>query len=129
MFIFVAGSPEKALDPSPHKILLNEEVEVKLEVVVVETSLKSQEDATTNSSCIKEPKPKATKVKRKLIMNQSLNQDASQNHKLTEYFAVRRSVRKPKTAILEEKQKCLEEAVQSGKEDGLEVIQQFIFIF
>ena len=54
-------------------------------------------------------------------MNQSLNQDASQNHKLTEYFAVRRSVRKPKTAILEEKQKCLEEAVESGKEDGLQV--------
>jgi hypothetical protein len=99
--------------------LLNEVVKTE----VVETSIKSQDDTTTTtvSPCLKEPKPKTTKVKRKLIMNQSLNQDASQNHKLTEYFAVRRSVRKPKTAILEEKQKCLEEAVESGKEDGLQV--------
>ena len=110
-----------AVDPSPHKIVLNEEVKSEVE----ETSIKSQEDTTTTtttvSQCLKEPKPKTTKVKRKLIMNQSLNQDASQNHKLTEYFAVRRSVRKPKTAILEEKQKYLEEVVQSGKEDGLQV--------
>ena len=61
------------------------------------------------------------KAKRKLNVNQSLNQDAPQNHKLTEYFAVRRSVRKPKTAILEEKQRNLEESVLSGKEEGLQV--------
>lgn len=71
---------------------------------------------------VKEPKVKAMKAKRKLNVNQSLNQDSSQNHKLTEYFAVRRSVRKPKTAILEEKQRNLEESVLSGKEDGLQVV-------
>ena len=70
---------------------------------------------------MKEPKVKAMKAKRKLNVNQSLNQDAPQNHKLTEYFAVRRSVRKPKTAILEEKQRNLEESVLSGKEEGLQV--------
>ena len=80
-------------------------------------------------SSVKEPKVKAMKAKRKLNVNQSLNQDSSQNHKLTEYFAVRRSVRKPKTAILEEKQRNLEESVLSGKEDGLRVVPSIIIIF
>lgn len=75
---------------------------------------------------MKEPKVKAMKAKRKLNVNQTQNQDASQNHKLTEYFAVRRSVRKPKAAILEEKQRNLEELVLSGKEEGLQV-QLFFF--
>ena len=43
------------------------------------------------------------------------------NHKLTEYFPVRRSVRKCKTTVLEEKQRDLENKILSGSEDGLEV--------
>ncbi|XP_075215284.1 SET domain containing 8 [Lycorma delicatula] len=43
------------------------------------------------------------------------------NHKLTEYFPVRRSARRTKKVVLEEKQRHLEEAVLSKCEDGLEV--------
>ena len=41
--------------------------------------------------------------------------------KLTEFYPVRRSVRKTEKTVLEEKRKSLEEAVLSNKEDGLEV--------
>lgn len=122
IFTKVKCSPEKTMaEGSPHRIVLSEELE-KLEIPEI-CELKSTDEtgkAATNLG-LKESKVKASKAKRKLIVNQSLNQDASQNHKLTEYFGVRRSVRKPKTAILEEKQKHLEEAVQSGIEDGLQV--------
>lgn len=43
------------------------------------------------------------------------------NHKVTEYFPVRRSVRKTKKTVLEEKQKNLEECVLSQREEGLKV--------
>jgi hypothetical protein len=43
------------------------------------------------------------------------------NHKLTEYFPVRRSVRKCKKAVLEEKQRDLENKLLCGVEDGLQV--------
>ncbi|KZS15065.1 Histone-lysine N-methyltransferase PR-set7 [Daphnia magna] len=113
--------PEKAdAEISPHKILLEEETQqLVIESHGVSEKILKEEIAFDQS--VKEPKVKAMKAKRKLNVNQSLNQDASPNHKLTEYFAVRRSVRKPKTAILEEKQRNLEESVLSGKEDGLQV--------
>ncbi|XP_065201194.1 histone-lysine N-methyltransferase Set8-like [Planococcus citri] len=41
--------------------------------------------------------------------------------KLTEFYPVRRSVRKTGKAVLEEQRKTLEDAVLSNKEDGLEV--------
>lgn len=44
------------------------------------------------------------------------------NHKLTEYFPVRRSVRKTKKTVLEEKQRSLEQTIRRGVEEGLEVI-------
>ncbi|KAK6620596.1 Histone-lysine N-methyltransferase PR-Set7 [Polyplax serrata] len=44
------------------------------------------------------------------------------NHKVTEYFPVRRSVRKTKKTVLEEKQKNLEECVLSQREEGLKVV-------
>jgi hypothetical protein len=53
---------------------------------------------------------------------------ASGNHQLTEYFPVRRSVRKTKTIVLEEQQRDLEEAVLSQREEGLEVVcTQFFY--
>lgn len=112
-------SPEKG-EPSPHKILLEEET-LQFDSESHEVSEKIIKEEILVDQLVKEPKVKAMKAKRKLNVNQSLNQDSSQNHKLTEYFAVRRSVRKPKTAILEEKQRNLEESVLSGKEDGLKV--------
>lgn len=68
------------------------------------------------------------KVKRRLKNNQ-IREDMTKNternnHKLTEYFPVRRSVRKTKKTVLEEKQKFLEEALRSEKEDGL-VVHEF----
>lgn len=46
------------------------------------------------------------------------------NHKLTEYFPVRRSARKTKKEVLEQKKKDLEMAIQEEREDGLLVILQ-----
>ena len=118
LFLLLIG-PEKG-EPSPHKILLEEET-LQFDSESHEVSEKIIKEEILVDQLVKEPKVKAMKAKRKLNVNQSLNQDSSQNHKLTEYFAVRRSVRKPKTAILEEKQRNLEESVLSGKEDGLQV--------
>lgn len=42
-------------------------------------------------------------------------------HKLTDFFPVRRSVRKTKKTVLEERQKTLEEAVLMCKEEGLQI--------
>lgn len=43
------------------------------------------------------------------------------NHKLTEYFPVRRSVRKTSKCVMAEKMRDLERAVREQKEDGLQV--------
>jgi len=110
-------------ETSPHKILL------KKEVIKTEVSDGSKRDIVSplvEKEDIEPPKLakiNSTKATPKLNDNQSLNKDVQspQNHKLTEYFTVRRSVRKPKNVIMEEKQKCLENAVHSGKEDGLQI--------
>ena len=103
---------------SPHKILLKEESKE----VILDPQPKLEAEETL------EQVPKQTKikskVKRKLNDNQSLNKDSPQNHKLTEYFTVRRSVRKPKNVLLEEKQRHLEEIVLSEREDGLKVVNK-----
>lgn len=44
-----------------------------------------------------------------------------ENKTLTEYFQLRRSVRKTKKEVQEERLKSIEQAVIHGKEDGLEV--------
>lgn len=46
---------------------------------------------------------------------------AKTNHSITDYFPVRRSVRKSKKVVLEEKQRDLENKVLSQLEEGLEV--------
>ncbi|KAB7494773.1 Histone-lysine N-methyltransferase pr-set7 [Armadillidium nasatum] len=43
------------------------------------------------------------------------------NTQITQFFPIRRSHRKPKAALLQEKQKEVEEKILSGKEEGLEV--------
>lgn len=58
---------------------------------------------------------KKQKSRRKVPLNDT------KSNKLTDYFPVRRSVRKTKKTVLEEKQKSIEEAVLSEKDDGLEV--------
>lgn len=104
-------------------------------------------DSNEENNC-KKPlvlcQPPAPKARKKLINNQILNgayqngnanshnnkESAKSNlnnnkvngqHKLTEYFPVRRSVRKTKTTVLEEKLLALEEMVRKEVEEGLEV--------
>lgn len=50
------------------------------------------------------------------------------SHKLTDYFPVRRSVRKTKKEVLEEKQRDLEVAIREEREEGLEVRFHFILL-
>ncbi|CAH1165861.1 unnamed protein product [Phyllotreta striolata] len=61
----------------------------------------------------------STKTKRKLKTDKT---DVVQtNHKLTEFFAVRRSVRKTTKTVLEERQKTLETILKNNIEEGLEI--------
>lgn len=55
-------------------------------------------------------KPKATEAK-----------SVISNHKLTEYFPVRRSVRKTSKCVMAEKMRDLERAIREQKEDGLKI--------
>lgn len=57
-------------------------------------------------------------------MDNTSNNTQKTNHKLTEYFPVRRSVRKTKKIVLEEKQRFLEEVLRNGNEDGL-LVREF----
>ncbi|XP_076231565.1 SET domain containing 8 isoform X2 [Calliopsis andreniformis] len=73
-------------------------------------------------------KKTANHGRRKLNSNQGANQRSVQttntksiDHKLTDYFPVRRSVRKSKKAVLEEKQRDMENKVLCQVEEGLEV--------
>lgn len=77
---------------------------------------------------------------RKKVSNQSINHRASKlpgtatNHSITDYFPVRRSVRKSKKAVLEEKQRDMENKVLCQVEEGLEVrvytiLQNYYFTF
>ncbi|XP_025837662.1 N-lysine methyltransferase KMT5A [Agrilus planipennis] len=51
----------------------------------------------------------------------SINPKDDQNHKLTDFFPVRRSVRKTKKTVLEEKQRDLENILRKNIEEGLKV--------
>lgn len=55
-----------------------------------------------------------------------LNPSQTQNKqscKLTEFFPVRRSARRPKNTLLEERHRSIEEAILTGREEGLEIHQ------
>lgn len=62
---------------------------------------------------------------RKKTFNQPLSRlskpGIETNHSITDYFPVRRSVRKSKKVVLEEKQRDLENKVLCQMENGLEV--------
>lgn len=53
--------------------------------------------------------------------NGKLAEESADNHKLTEYFPIRRSERKTKRTVLEEKRKNLEQLLRDGIEEGLKV--------
>lgn len=52
--------------------------------------------------------------------------NGSTNHKLTEYFPVRRSVRKTSKCVMAEKMRDLERAVREQREDGLQVSNSLV---
>ncbi|XP_066255830.1 histone-lysine N-methyltransferase Set8-like isoform X1 [Euwallacea similis] len=54
-------------------------------------------------------------------VNNNDNTKVNGQHKLTEYFPVRRSIRKTKATVLEEQQLALERMVRNKIEEGLEV--------
>ncbi|XP_057667362.1 N-lysine methyltransferase KMT5A-like isoform X1 [Diorhabda carinulata] len=58
-------------------------------------------------------------IKPKYIKKKQLVSE--QNHKLTEYFNIRKSDRRTKREVLEEKRRLIEFALRKGVEDGLEV--------
>ncbi|CAH0548989.1 unnamed protein product [Brassicogethes aeneus] len=93
--------------PTPHRIELRSEVveEIKEEILA-------------------EPLEAPIKVEKKLNVKQEADKQQEKKIKsndITSYFSVRRSVRKTKKVVLEEKQRILEEAVRGGKQDGLKV--------
>jgi hypothetical protein len=46
---------------------------------------------------------------------------AAESKKVTEYFTVRRSVRKTKKEVQEERMRNIEQAIREGREEGLSV--------
>lgn len=73
-------------------------------------------------------KKPANRGRRKVSNNQTATNRSTEpanaksiNHKLTDYFPVRRSVRKSKKVVLEEKQRDMENKVLCQVEEGLEV--------
>jgi histone-lysine N-methyltransferase SETD8 len=65
--------------------------------------------------------PKPPKAKRRLNYQMSNQDGPKDNHKVTDYFPVRRSVRKTKKTVMEEKQRTLEQMLRNEVEEGLEV--------
>ncbi|KAK2702912.1 hypothetical protein QYM36_018507 [Artemia franciscana] len=90
-------------------------------VVDVEREAKQKKVLTpsTSSSNLK-IQPKKDLVKNKNRRKVKLG-DSIGSHKLTEYYPIRRSERKPKNIITEIEKYNLEQAVLSGKEDGVKV--------
>lgn len=64
---------------------------------------------------------KTVKVENKAVNGQT-------NKKLTEYFPVRRSVRKTSKCVMAEKMRDLERAVREQREDGLQVSNYFMIV-
>ncbi|XP_077301962.1 SET domain containing 8 isoform X2 [Arctopsyche grandis] len=80
-------------------------------------------DSSDSSSNKTESKDKVLKCSKVATIKQCKVNGVTNvaNHKLTEYFPVRRSVRKTKKEVMEQKQKDLELAIQEQREDGLTV--------
>ncbi|XP_071448595.1 histone-lysine N-methyltransferase Set8 isoform X2 [Hetaerina americana] len=106
----ISGSPKKTIHTKGAKS--------RRRLNISQSHNQMQQPGNLKPVCCNVPNPKAGS-------NATLPQPSSVNHKLTEYFPVRRSERKPKRTLLEEQQRDLEEAVLSGKEEGLEV-QHFL---
>lgn len=111
--------------PTPHRIKLSSEPEEIRSKQVIPEKRKKAAAITFSPVQNADQKTQRTVIKRRRKQNSNntpaTKTPAETNHKLTEYYTVRRSVRKCKTTVLEEKQRNLENKIISGCEDGLEV--------
>ncbi|CAH1129956.1 unnamed protein product [Ceutorhynchus assimilis] len=114
--------------PTPHRIELrhdnNEENNCKKPFICQPPAPKSRKTLFNNhavsNSDNQNGEVKSLSVKES-SKNNFTNNKVNGQQKLTEFFPVRRSVRKTKTTVLEEQQLALEKMVRDKTEDGLEV--------
>ncbi|XP_011865567.1 PREDICTED: histone-lysine N-methyltransferase pr-set7 [Vollenhovia emeryi] len=109
---------------TPHKIKMpSEDIDEEKDATI---TTKEKQSVITLLSPLQVKKP-APRGRKKGISNQSLAYRPSKlpgiqtNHSITDYFPVRRSVRKSKKVVLEEKQRDLENKVLCQVEDGLKI--------
>ncbi|KAL1132558.1 hypothetical protein AAG570_010510 [Ranatra chinensis] len=102
----------KGTSISPHRIEINSDDT---------TLLVAQQTDVLQGTPLQSLKKIQRPQRRRLKVIQSENESVNPNNKLTNYFPVRRSVRKTKKAVLEEIQKNFEEAVLTNREVGLGV--------
>nr|XP_013189633.1 unnamed protein product [Amyelois transitella] len=67
-----------------------------------------------------EPPPSPPPIEKTVTVEPKVA-NGNSNHKLTEYFPVRRSVRKTSKCVMAEKMRDLERAIREQREDGLQV--------
>ncbi|KAM0733956.1 Histone-lysine N-methyltransferase Set8 [Formica fusca] len=108
---------------TPHRINMpSEDINEKATITT-----NGKQSVITLLSPLQVVKKSAPRGRKKAVSNQSINhrslkpQGAETNHSITDYFPVRRSVRKSKKTVLEEKQRDLENKVLCQVEEGLEV--------
>ncbi|XP_071555211.1 histone-lysine N-methyltransferase set-1 [Temnothorax nylanderi] len=107
---------------TPHRIKMpSEDID---EGATITTKDKQSVISLLSPLQVKKPAPRGRKrgtSNQSLSLRLSKPQGIETNHSITDYFPVRRSVRKSKKAVLEEKQRDLENKVLFQVEDGLEV--------
>lgn len=107
---------------TPHRINMpSEDLNEKATITTNE-----KQSVITLLSPLQVIKKPASRGRKKGVSNQSNNRSlkprgTETNHSITDYFPVRRSVRKSKKVVLEEKQRDLENKVLCQIEEGLEV--------
>lgn len=108
---------------TPHRI--NMPLALKDEAAIM--TKEKQPVMVTLRSPLQVIKKSASRGRKKGVTNRLPNRlskpvnATSTNHSITEYFPVRRSVRKCKKTVLEEKQRDIENKVVCQVEEGLEV--------
>ncbi|XP_011636553.1 N-lysine methyltransferase KMT5A-B [Pogonomyrmex barbatus] len=108
---------------TPHRIKMpSEDLDEKATIIT-----KEKQSVITLFSPLRIIKKPTLRGRKRVASNQSFSNRLSKpssietNHSITDYFPVRRSVRKSKKAVLEEKQRDLENKVLYQVEDGLEI--------
>ena len=99
----------------PHRIEMTIQDDSTNKLIEVKGS-----DLSNTSSAIKQIPENFEKNGKKIYKKRS-QKSIINNHKLTDFFPVRRSIRKCFRTVLEEKRIDIENKIRSGSQDGLEV--------